>query len=147
MEKGNINTQSVNVRNGAVLFKQMFVETLLFFQKIFINCPVWIWRSYKFFWNINQYIWHIWCLEWTWYWNSSWKKRGEYLISLITDDDRSLSVLRKFSKKFKESFPSHTGKHNLSLNLWNDLNTKIFDYFMMDNKQEPWYDSKPSAYG
>ena len=74
-------------------------------------------------------------------------KRGKYLRSLLTDDDISLSVSRNFSKNIKENFPNHEGKHNVSLNLWYEENTKNLEYFILDNKQEPWYDSKPSADG
>ena len=63
---------------------------------------------------------------------------------MITDDDRILSVLRSFFKQIKENFPNHKQKHNVSLNLWHELNPKKLDCFMIDNKQEPWYDSKPS---
>ena len=33
----------------------------------------------------------------------------------------------------------------MSLNLWHEVNTKELEYFMVDNKQEPWYDSKTSV--
>ena len=36
---------------------------------------------------------------------------------------------------------------NVSINLWHQLNTNKLEYFMVDNKQELWYDSKPSAEG
>ena len=86
-------------------------------------------------------------MGWIWHWNSSRKKRGTYISGFLTDDDRRLSVSRDFSKRFKENFPKHKRKHNVSLNLWHEVNTKNIEYFMVDNKQEPWYDSKPSVDG
>ena len=44
-------------------------------------------------------------------------KRGKYLTSLLTDDDRSLGVSRKFSENFKENFTNYKRKHNAGLNL------------------------------
>ena len=35
----------------------------------------------------------------------------------------------------------------MSLNLRHEVDTKNLEYLMVDNKQEPWYDSKPSADG
>ena len=35
----------------------------------------------------------------------------------------------------------------MSLNSCDEVNTKKLDYFMVDNKQEPCYDRKHSAYG
>ena len=75
------------------------------------------------------------------------KQRGKYLSSLPTDDDISLSVSRKFSKKFKENFPNHKRKHNVIINLWHEVNTKTLEYFMVDKKQELCYGSKHSADG
>ena len=40
----------------------------------------------------------------------------------------------------KENFLNHKLKHNVSLNSCNEINTK-----MVDDKQEPWFASKPSA--
>ena len=73
------------------------------------------------------------------------EKYGEYISSLLTDDNITLSVSRGFSKKFKENFPNHKQKHNMSINLRLEVNTKNIDYFMVDKKQVLWYDSKPSA--
>ena len=75
------------------------------------------------------------------------KKCGKYLSSLPTDDDRSLSVSKRFSKNLKEKFLNYKRKHIASLKLWHEVNTKKIEYFMVDNKQEPWYDPKPSADG
>ena len=52
-----------------------------------------------------------------------------------------------FLKKLKENFLDHKQKHNVSPNLWHEVNTKNIDYFMVDNKKEPWGDSKPSVDG
>ena len=46
------------------------------------------------------------------------KKRGKYIRSLPADDDRSLSVSRKFYNNLKENFLNHKRKHNVSLKLW-----------------------------
>ena len=75
------------------------------------------------------------------------EKHSKYLSSLLTDNDRSLSVQKTFQKIFKENFRNHKRKHNMSLNVWHKVNTKNLEYSMVDNKQEPWYDSKPSADG
>ena len=64
---------------------------------------------------------------------------------MLTGGDISLSVSRKFSDNLKENFLNHKQKHNVSLKLWHEVNTKKLDYFLVDNKQEPWYGSKPSA--
>ena len=72
------------------------------------------------------------------------KKRGKYIISLRTDDDKRLSVSRIFSRNNRENFPNHKRKHNVSQSLCHEVHTKTLDYFMVDNKQKPWYYSKPS---
>ena len=46
------------------------------------------------------------------------EKRGKCISGFPTGDDRSFSVSRKFSKTFKENFPNHKRKHNVSLNSW-----------------------------
>ena len=64
-----------------------------------------------------------------------------------------MSISRKISRNLKENFPNHKRKHNVSLKLWHEVNTKKLEYFLADNKQEPWYGSevkvlpKPSADG
>ena len=58
-----------------------------------------------------------------------------------------MSVSRNFSNNFKEKFPNHKRKHNMSLKLWHEVNTKELEYFLVDNKQELCYYSKPSADG
>ena len=75
------------------------------------------------------------------------KKCVNYHSSFLTGDDISLSVSRNFSNNSKENLLNHKRKHNVSLKLWHELNTKKLQYFMVDNKQELWYDSKPSAGG
>ena len=78
-------------------------------------------------------------------------KRGIYHNSLIKYDDRSLSISRNISRNLKENFLNQKQKHNVSLKLWHEVNTKTIVYFLVDNKQEPCYDSyvkvlpKPSA--
>ena len=62
------------------------------------------------------------------------KKCGKYLSSFHTDDDRSLSVSRNFSKNIKENFLNQKRKHNVILNLWHEVNTKKLKYFMVDNE-------------
>ena len=66
---------------------------------------------------------------------------------MLTDDNRSLSVSRKFSKNLKENFPNHKRKNNVVFKLWHEVNTKTFEYFLADDKEEPWYDSETSADG
>ena len=66
---------------------------------------------------------------------------------MLTDDDRRLSVSRNFSKNLKGNFPNHKQEHNASLKLWHEVNTKTFEYFLVNKKKEPWYDSEPSADG
>ena len=81
------------------------------------------------------------------------KKRGKYYNSLITDDERILSILRNIYSDLKENFPNHKQKHNVSLKLWHEVNTKNIEHLLVDNKQEPWHDhevkilTKPSTYG
>ena len=62
-----------------------------------------------------------------------------------TGDDRSLGVAKNYSVTIKETFPNHNQKYNVSLNQWHELNTKIIDYFIVDNEEEPWYYSRPSG--
>ena len=52
------------------------------------------------------------------------EKRGKYLSSFLPGDDRSLSISRKFYKKFKENFTNHKLKYNVSVNMWHEVNTK-----------------------
>ena len=54
-------------------------------------------------------------------------------------------VSMKSSNERKHNFPHHQRKLNVSLNICHGENTKKLDYFLVDNKQEPWYDSEPSA--
>ena len=72
------------------------------------------------------------------------KRRIKYNKSLLTDDDRRLMVSRNSSNKWKHNFPHHQQKSNVSLNICYEVNTKKLTNFV-DNKQEPWYDSEPSA--
>ena len=71
----------------------------------------------------------------------------KYINSIITDDDIILNISRKFVKNFKENFPNHNWKHNVSINSWHKMNTKSIEYFMVDNKQVTWYDLKPNRDG
>ena len=73
------------------------------------------------------------------------KKRGKYHNILLSDNDISLIVSGNFSENFKDKFMNHKRKHNVGLKFWHKLNTKKLQYFLFDNKQEPRYDSKPSA--
>ena len=75
------------------------------------------------------------------------EKRGEYLSNFLTEVDRSLSVSSRFSKTFKDKFTNHKHKQDVILNSWHEVNTKKLEYFIVDNKHEPWYNSKPSADG
>ena len=52
-----------------------------------------------------------------------------------------------FLKTFKEKFPNPEGENHVSLNLLHELNTQKLEYFIVDNKDEPWYYSKYSADG
>ena len=63
------------------------------------------------------------------------KKHGKYHNFLLTDNDRSLIISRKISRNLKESFPNHKQKHNLSIKLWHEVNTKKLEYFLVDKKQ------------
>ena len=60
-------------------------------------------------------------------------KRGKYLSSFTSADDRSLSVSRKFYKTIKENFPKQKRKHNVSLNLWHEVNTKLSILWFITN--------------
>ena len=73
-------------------------------------------------------------------------KRSKYQNSLHTEDDRSLNVSRRFSKNFKQKFMKHKWKHNASLKMWHEINTKKIDDVLIDNQQEPQFDSESSAY-
>ena len=57
------------------------------------------------------------------------KKRRKHLRILPTDDYKHLSISRRFSKRFKNKFPNHKQKHNMSLNLWHEVNTKKLKHF------------------
>ena len=54
-------------------------------------------------------------------------------------------VSRKSSNKRKHNFSHHQQKLNVSLNFCHEENTKTIDYFLVDNKQEPWYNYELSA--
>ena len=54
-------------------------------------------------------------------------------------------VSRKSSNELKHNFPHHQQKLNVILNICPEENTKTIDYFLVDNKPEPWDDSKPSV--
>ena len=54
-------------------------------------------------------------------------------------------VSRKSSNEPKHEFPYHQRKLNVSLNICHEENAKKLDYFLVDNKPEPWDDSEPSA--
>ena len=45
----------------------------------------------------------------------------------------------------ERNFPHHQLKLHVILNIIHEENTKALDYFLVDNKQEPWYDYQPSA--
>ena len=62
-------------------------------------------------------------------------KRDKYHRIFLTDDDRTLSVSRNLSNNFKWNFTNHKHKHNVSLNLFHEINTKNIEYFMVDHKQ------------
>ena len=75
------------------------------------------------------------------------EKRDKYQNTLLSDSDISLIVSRNFSKNLKENFLNHKRKHTVGLFFWHKLNTKKIQYVLVDNKQEPRYDSEPSADG
>ena len=52
------------------------------------------------------------------------EKRGKYLSILLNDNDRSLSVSRRFLRNLKERFTNHKRKHNVRLKAWHELNNK-----------------------
>ena len=54
-------------------------------------------------------------------------------------------VSNKSSNKRKHNFPHHQRKLNVSLNICHEENTKNIDFFVIDRKQEPWYDSESIA--
>ena len=47
---------------------------------------------------------------------------------MITDDDRKLLMYRKSSRKLKDNYPGKK-KHNASLTLYPETNTKSFENF------------------
>ena len=73
------------------------------------------------------------------------KKRRKYNRKFLNDYEMRLVVSRKLSNEWKHDFPNHQRKLNLSLNIRHEENTKTIDYFLVDNKPEPWDDSEPSA--
>ena len=56
-----------------------------------------------------------------------------------------MMVSRKSSNELKHNFPNHQQKLNVILNICPEENTKTIDYFLVDNKPEPWDDFKPSV--
>ena len=56
-----------------------------------------------------------------------------------------MMVSSNSSNELKHNFPHDQRKLNVSLNLCHEENTKTIDYFLVDNKPEPWDDSEPSA--
>ena len=73
------------------------------------------------------------------------KKRIKSNRSLFTDDESRMMVSRNSSYELKHNFPHHQRKLNVSLNLFHEENTKTIDYFLADNKPEPWDDSEHIA--
>ena len=57
-------------------------------------------------------------------------KRVKYISSLLTDDGRSLRVLGKFYNNFKPNVLNHKRKHIVSLNLWDEVDTKNVEHFI-----------------
>ena len=45
-------------------------------------------------------------------------------------------ILSQYSGNLKDNFPNHKQKHNLSLTLYHETNTKKREYFLADNKPE-----------
>ena len=56
-------------------------------------------------------------------------KRGKYQNSFITDDDRKLIISKNSSSNLKENFLIHKQKHNVSLTLYHEINTKNLEIF------------------
>ena len=77
------------------------------------------------------------------------KKCGKFRNSLITGKDRKMMISRKSSNKLKYFFPKHKQKHNVSLKLYHETNTKKLKEFLVDNKPFFKYNTKklpnPSA--
>ena len=124
MEKHKYKQSVSECKKWGSLIKAVAGKQITVISKIYIYCPVWIWRNCKCFWNINWNRWNMWCLEWIWYWYSSWKKCIKYISSLLTHDDRSLSVSKNFSNNLTENFTKHKQEHNVSLNSWHEGNIK-----------------------
>ena len=67
------------------------------------------------------------------------------MIEVWVSQGDFLGILKKI--------PNHKWKHNVSLILWHEVNTKTLDYLMFDNKWEPFYGyevdvlTKPSVDG
>ena len=57
------------------------------------------------------------------------EKRGEFLNSLIADNDRNLTISSNSSRNLKDNLPTNKHKHNASLTLYHETNTKKFDNF------------------
>ena len=66
-------------------------------------------------------------------------------FTIRTDYDRRLIVSRRSSNEWKHNFIQHQQKLNVSVNICHEENTKTLDYFLVDKKQQPWFNSQPSA--
>ena len=56
--------------------------------------------------------------------------------SLINYDDIKLIISRQSYRNLKDNFTNHKQKHNVSLTLNHETNTKTLEDFLVDNKPE-----------
>ena len=63
-------------------------------------------------------------------WKNFLQKCGKYPSSLPTDYDRFLSVSSNYLN-FKDNFPNHKQKNNVSLNPWHEVFIKILNIFLL----------------
>ena len=62
------------------------------------------------------------------------RKCGNFSKKCITEDDRRDMTSKKVSRKSKETFPENKRKHNVSLAVLNETQTKNHEVFFVNNK-------------
>ena len=63
-------------------------------------------------------------------------KRGIFLSRFITEDAGKQMTSRKVYRMMKYNFLSNKRKHNVSLTVFHEINTKTLEGFLVDNKPE-----------
>ena len=63
-------------------------------------------------------------------------KHRKFLNRFIYEDDRKEIICRKASRKLKDNLPDNKRKHNVSLTVFQETNTKTIEDFLVDTKPD-----------